>query len=392
MNKRIIFILCNIIFLLAGCWDEQPIEEHGFAIGSSIDLAEEKNEGTYNVMFTSQFVVTSGFGTPAQGSGGGKKSFMNLSVTGESIFESSREMSTKTSLTPFYEHLKVIVVSSDIAKEPNLFSSLMDIFLRDHEMRRGIRVAVTEGEAKSLLEINPENEKLPAMYINEVLKKNAKSIEVMDPVTMGVLQQYLLTKSSYVLPMLLSEENEINSEGGAVFHGQENKMIGTLSNDEMKGLNFIKGKVNGGIVNLEVDGQSVIYEIKNARSQIKIDTQNPNNMNISVSIKAEGSIGEKFGSQSLKDPKYQAKLEKNVGKAIEQLAMKSLEKGQNELNADIYGFDSILKQKHYDVWKEVKDKWITGDQLFTKTNVQISAEAIVRSIGSSDVTHEKGVE
>lgn len=386
MRNRKIFLLiiCSLVLLLSGCWDQVNIEERGFVVGISIDMLGKQGDDNYNLNLTDQIVVPAGLG-----GGGQKKAFTNIPASGESLFEISRKIASQTSRTPYYEHLQIIIVSEEIAQVPGLFASIMDIFIRDMEMRRSIKVMISEGEAKKMLEMEPESESIPAIYMDAVLESNAKTIEKVDPVEMGNIHQFLLTKGSYVLPFVLPEGNRIKNKGAAVIHGHTNKMVGVLTGDETKGLNLLTKSTNGGNIKFEIEDRLMIYEIQHTKSSIKIDVKDKHNIDISIEIDAEGSIVEMFGSKILLTPKRFKKIEKKVSERIEQLANQTLKKAQQELNADFFGFNDLLKQRHYDKWQNIKGDWDHGENLFANCTINVTANAIVRATGAADKTKDE---
>ncbi|MFD2655832.1 Ger(x)C family spore germination protein [Gracilibacillus thailandensis] len=391
MKHLLPFLFCTIAVLLTGCWDELPIDERGFVIGSAIDMDDKKEKGEYDITLTSQFVIPGNLSSPTQ-DGGDKLAFKNISVTGQSAFQISREMLGLTNWIPNYEHLKILIVSSEVASEPNLFSSVVDAFIRDHEMRRGIKVMISDGAAKDVLGQTSETEELPARFIDKIMENNVKSLELIEPVRIGLLHRYLLNESSYMLPLLTSSAENVNYNGVAVFDGKSDQQVGTLMGDDIKGFRLIKGDIKNGILNFQIDGELMIYEISDARSSIKINAKNKENVKISISIDTEGYIAEMFGSKSLQDQAYIDKIEEEINKKIEEIVTKSVETAQDELKIDFFDFSNILRQKHYEDWKKIKGNWEHGDNLFSQSTVEISAKAIVRNIGASDKVKDVGME
>ncbi|ASK61197.1 hypothetical protein CFK37_02810 [Virgibacillus phasianinus] len=391
-SKGYLLTVCTCIFFLSGCWDQVAIEDRGFVVGTAIDLADQQESDFYNVKMTYQFVVPAGLGAP--GESGGPKAFTNISATGKSLFEIIRYVDTQTSRAGYFEHLKVIVVSEEVMKEPELFASVMDDFIRDQEMRRSMKVIVSENDAKNILAVEPDAQKLPAIYIDSILQNNYKSARVIMPVRIGQVHEYLLTDRSYVLPRITTTEDgkRIKENGVAVIHGYNNQMVGTLTGKETKGLNFITHNNDGGTVEFEIDNHLMIYEIQNTKSSIKIEVNDNNKVDISIKIGAEGRIGEMYGSEKLLTPKRFAEIEKGISKKMEKLANQTLKKAQKDLNADIFGFAELLKQRHYDDWQKMKDDWDHGDNIFADCNIKVTANAIVRSVGATDKTKDKGSE
>lgn len=386
MNKHIMALLltyCTIIILLSGCWDAVDIEDRGFVVGSAIDMGDKRSEGNYNVSVTNQIIVPAGYGTPEQGAGE-EEAVTNVTASGESMIEIARKMAAKTSRVPYFEHLKVIIISEKIAKEPNLIASLLDIYIRDQEMRRGVKVLIAEGEAKHILDVEPKTERFPVKFINSIIENSDRSIVIIDPVKIGKVHKFLLEKSSYVLPRVLFTGKGMDEVGVAVFHGYNNKMVGVLNGEETKGLNLITQKNKNGVITFDIDKQLMAFEIEKTKSKIEIDTKDPENINIAIKITAEGAIAEMFGSKSLLDSKYISEIEEQVAKRIEQLVNLTVERGQKELKADVFGFNNILKQKHSDMWKQIESNWDHGENYFEKSNITVSADVEVRTIGATD--------
>lgn len=392
MNKRVVLLLithCSVVMLLTGCWDQINIEERGFVVGSAIDLGDTaERKGEINIMLTNQLIVPAGLGTPATGSGQ-KKAYTNLTGSGESMFKIIRKMSTQTSRALYFEHLKILVISEEVAKKPNLIASLLDLYIRDQEMRRGIKVLVSEGKAKNILEIEQKTEKYPVKFINMTIENSEKSLEVIKPVSIGRLHGFLLNNNSYVLPRVLPTDKGMEDRGVAVFHGTNNKMVGTLNGRETRGLNLIKEKNHNGIIKFETENHLMVFEITTTKSSINVDVKSPGDINISIDISAEGSIGEMFGSRSLLEKKYITEIEKEVSEEIVQIVKETVEKAQKELNADIFGISGVLNQKHYDVWQKIKNDWEQGEDYFSSSNIQVTANTKIRGIGVTDKAKDK---
>lgn len=126
------------------------------------------------------------------------------------------------------------------------------------------------------------------------------------------------------------------------------------------------------------------YKIYDVKSSIHIDTKDPDNLKITVGIGVEGGIAEVFGNKNLNDPKTLAKVEKAIAREIETMAGHTFERTQKEMNADLFGFDENLNQKHYHTWQKIKDNWDHGENYFAKSNIQVKAKARIRTTGASE--------
>ncbi|GAB2565509.1 Ger(x)C family spore germination protein [Gracilibacillus alcaliphilus] len=384
MNKVCLFLLCCMSLLLTGCWDEINIEERGFVVGISLDLAEEHTEDNPMITVTNQFVIPGGLGAPNEDSSGDQKPFNNLSIDGESVFEAIRKMSTMKGNAPFFEHLQLIVVSEELAREQKLFARTMDLFLRDQEMRRSVRILISENKAMDILDIEPDSEPLPVMYINNASENNDKVAGLLEPLRTGDLHEYLLEKNNYLIPRIFALDNEIQFNGAGVFNGRTNHLVGVINDEEIVGLNLITGDLKGGFIKFEINDQLMIYEIRKAKSNIKINADDTNNIHIDIVISTEGNIGEMYGERTLLEKDYLEEIETQINGKMESLAYDVIQKGKEELEMDFFGFGEMLQQRHYKKWEKIKDNWDEGENIFKNTTVKVKADAIVRTTGATD--------
>lgn len=381
--------LCILMMtLLTGCWDNVPIEERGFVIGSALDMKDEKINGNYELTLTNQFVVPAGASTTTGGGGEEQEAFANLSASGNSVFAMDEEMASLTSKIPFFEHLKLLVISEELLSTPHLFADTLDMFVRDKEMRRGVKVVVTE-EAKALFDFKPENAKLPAVYINDMLEDSLEKTSLFKPVLVGDIHEFLLTNRSFTIPKMTSKGDKVQYEGAAVFHGFKDKMVGSLDRDEMIGLNLIMGGMHGGTLEFDFEGDLITFRIYNAKAVVKINPKDPENIKIDIDIGLEGGVAEVFGNKSLDNPENIKGIEKAAAKEVEKIINRTVEKAQKELNADIFGFGDKLRQRHYKTWQKIKDDWDHGENYFAKSDVHVKAKAKIRTAGASNKTESK---
>lgn len=365
------------------------IEERGFIIGVGIDMDAEHFKEGQELTLTYQFVVPGGVGGPSQEGRGSQEPVMNVSATGKGMFAIDQEMSSLTSKVLFFEHLKVLVISEDVVKTPHLLADLLDTFIRDPNMRRGIKVLIVAGEAKNILDIEPAEEKLPAIYIDTLLEDTPRNNGFIKPIRIGEIQEFQLNNNSYTIPKFESAGNKIQYRGGEVFHGMEKKMVGSFTKNEMLGLNLVTAEKQEGILEVNFEGHVVTFKMEDVKNNIKINTEDIDNLKIAVNLDVEGNIKEVFGTKNLMNPKTLAQIEKAIAGKIEKLAYEALEKGQKELNADVFRFDSMLKQRHYDTWIKIKDNWDHGENYFDKSTIDVTAKVKIHTTGILEQTKTK---
>lgn len=377
-----------IVFLLSGCWDDISIENRGLIVGMAIDLAEDEGEDENQLTVTAQFAVPSGLGTPGQSGGGGGNPYMNISENGKSIDSITQKIANKTNKIPFFEHLKVIVISEELASTPGLLANVLDIFMRNRDTDRGIDVIISKDKAKDILEIEPENEMLPVMYIVRLLEKNLKDTNVMKNMKLGDMHEHFLGKSSFILSEVESKEKLLEQTGGVVYKGNEEKINGKLDLTEMFGFNLVTENNVRGPVEVEVEGGITTYAIKEADNKVDIDATNLEKIKITVTIKLEGELQETFGGLVLDDIESNIKLEEKVVEKTEEIVRKTINKAQKDLETDVFGFLNDIKKSDYKTWKKIKDDWEEGENYFINSEITINVKAEVRAHGIADESNK----
>ena len=112
--KRILvaMILCTLCtLLLTGCWDRNEINDLGIVVAVALD----KDAVTGKIMATSQMVRP---GALKKDGGGELSSPVEIITTkGNTLAETVKNISEQFDRIPFLAHVKVLVVSEQLAKE-----------------------------------------------------------------------------------------------------------------------------------------------------------------------------------------------------------------------------------------------------------------------------------
>lgn len=383
-NYKFPIILCLLLILLTGCWDSINLEERGFIVGTAIDLEEMKEDRpTYSI--TDQLVLPTSFGNTAQGES--DEPFLNLTMNGASIYRINEELSAISSKTPYYEHLKIIVISEQVAKTDQLMRNLVDRYIRDVALRRGVYVIIAKNQASNLLEVdNPEN-KLPSIQISHMLKQNSKYAGFLTPLTLGDVEEFHLRGRSFVLPLMSTNAEAIERKSGAVFQGSNGKMVGSFNEKKLLGLELYKEDAEENVIEFTYHDKTFAFKIERLTSKQKIDTSGKPNIHVNNKIELYGTIKEAPIDENISDAATLKGMQKAIAKEAKKTVKETIQKSQNELHTDVFNIWQKLQTKHYSTWKEVRDDWEEGKNYFTNNvTFDIDVEAEVYSVGTSKKT------
>ncbi|MFB9328418.1 Ger(x)C family spore germination protein [Paenibacillus aurantiacus] len=381
----LLFLLLPV--LLSACWDRVEIDQRGFVAGVAIDKSNRKEETSQKLgkapelVGTYQMLIPSGLRSGNKDAGKPGAAYFNLSVTERSMMALTARMSAKTSRTPYFEHLQVIIISNEAVQGNQTdFADILDFFLRNNEMRRDINVLIADGSANALLSVKSMNESYPVAYIDSTLNNYKKTSYMRPESRIGYVHEQILKNVSFTIQKISSYADGISLTGAALFDS-DHRFVGFLSGTETGGLNFLKGEVKGGVVETNLDDQIIDLDIEHATRKIKARREN-GHYKFTVSIKAEGTIGKSI--QKLDVTKLSAirEMEQLFAKEIVKLSKKTLQTLQKKYKKDAIGLGLYLYQNKMMSWKEMSENWEEGKQLFTEADVEVKAEVNIRRLGN----------
>lgn len=385
-----ILLVCTA--LLSGCWDRVEIDQRGFVIGVAIDApvqSEQEHDGNardkYRITF--QIVIPSairGGQGKSGGEGGGQgKAYNNITVQEQTFSALAAKLANRTSRLPFMEHLKTIVVSSEMARSPEGLGSIFDFFLRDNDMRRSAHVIIARDEARKALELEVPNEPLPAIYLN-IFDRNRRSSSFIPPqVRISDVQEKLLQYETFVLPEVsFKGKEEASFESMAIIDGRSNRMVGSMKGQDTQSLNFMTGKVKGGVVNFKLEGRDSAFQLEKASSKIVLTNRDPESLAFTIRISVDGSFNETTALDNFSEQEVLDRIEKAVSLTIASDCEDTLEKLQRKFKKDVIGIGSYLYRNHYRLWKKVQSNWERGDKLFSQATINLEVRTKVRRVGN----------
>ncbi|OAX51122.1 Ger(x)C family spore germination protein [Paenibacillus sp. AD87] len=392
---RLALLLPGLMLLLftSGCWSSKEIEDLSVYVGLGIDVAKETefeksvNEqgGHYpkrnNITATVQIVPKgSSKEESQQGSPGAGKSYFNEQLTGDSVIQIFRQFSLRRDRPLIGHHLKVIVVSSEVARKFRL-DQLLDFVLRDNDIRPSCLVVVSDRRALDALTSNDPSE-IPSFYLTGLVDNVYRTNKILPPVSLAKLDATMQSGSSYLLQNVISYEGEHKFSGAAIFSGKTNRWIGSLNQTDMEGLSWVQGKAKGGVVKTYThkDGSTITYEIKHIKSKI-IPTVKGDDISFHVQIESDGWFMENWTAPEAHGSEhYLDGLEKDFSHMAEQQVDQLLHKMQDVYKVDAAGFGDKLRIKYPRVWKKIKNNW---DETFSEIPITYDIKVKITNQGSS---------
>ncbi len=298
MKKLLILLLIPI--LLGGCYDYNELGDLAIVAGIGIDYQDDEFEVTFEILSTKK--------EGEQGSA--SSSTYNVSAKGNTVAEAFSKNGYNMDKVPYYDHIKVVVISEDVAKEH--LKQISELLIRNSKLRNEFYLTIAENaSAKDIISSSSKEKPVAAQFIVDLLEHSNDSSNAGYYVPFTKTLRNILTKGEdAIMSTLKLEDDKIILNGMAVFKDFDLKYI--YNTNEASIINLLNN-FNVRTVMFEKscgDKKTVmsIYE-----SDIKIE---PNNDYIKISGKLNGRINENNCDYNLKEEKTYQDLQKEFTSVI----------------------------------------------------------------------------
>ncbi|WP_246009238.1 Ger(x)C family spore germination protein [Brevibacillus fluminis] len=381
-------LLITSLLLLTGCWDSRDIDKNSFIIGIAIDKGKEpqferdadKHGGRYrkkNIITMTRQIILPSSSKSSDTSGGGKRSYRNTSISGDSFHQILREFALENR-NIIASHMKVLVISKAIAEKVRL-DFMLNQAVRDNEIRNSTVIFMSRGEARLALSGKAE-ENTPSEYLLEIADNRNRTTRLLPQMTLQKVASKMASGSSFLLPAVYAEQERVKMIGAAVIKGSTRKAIGFLGEEEVEGMTWLTGKGARGVVkSLGDQNQLVVYEISSMKGKI-IPHVEGDDITFDVQVKSIGAVSEdwSFPGDAFENS-FLKKVEQSTEKEIRRMVNQTIQSIQKKYKVDVGGFGEELRIAYPKVWKKVKANW---DETFSKAKINYNVNITVNAYGN----------
>jgi spore germination protein KC len=154
-----ISLFLAMMVALTGCWDAEELEDNAYVIGLGLDRSEQEDKVQVTMLIANPEVGT------MQGGGGSIEQPKEIITFDANDFIAAKSTANViVSREISYELLRIIVVSEELAKEPDFFRWISNA-LTDKEIRLDTHLAVSKEKANEyFLKIDPKMETRPHKF------------------------------------------------------------------------------------------------------------------------------------------------------------------------------------------------------------------------------------
>ncbi|NLX63132.1 MAG: Ger(x)C family spore germination protein [Tissierellia bacterium] len=386
--KAKITLLCIYmlsISLLTACFDATELDELAIALLIGIDLEDDK------ILITAE-VINLQYSSDSSSSG--NVSVKYVQGTGNTVLEALRDITLKFGHRIYGAHTKAIIFGEDLAKKGVM--PYMDQLFRARELRESAYVLVAkEAKAYEVMGVSSGLEPIPANYIISLIDSIRYNPKTIDTNMMDFVKHYYHMGRHPIVAILEKRQKkginqtekevgtkdfELSSIGSAVF--KNDTLVGYLSGNDTKALNYILNNVKGGIITFPtpVDSDETLFS---SLSTIKVRTKNDvdfkdGRLILKTKITISGNLGEIGGDMDISNYESLEKMAQACSQTVKEGIEMTVKKVQREFGFDIFGFGHVLHKKHTEEWRKIEGKW---DDLFAEADFQIEVVTNIISSG-----------
>lgn len=378
----LIFMLCCF---LSSCYDRAEIDDQAFVIAFGLDKGK-----TNFLRMTFQIAVPSAFGQEGGGSSGesgeGKekhpKSVTITTIESPTVYSGFNIVNTYVSKQLNLSHTKVLIISSELAKEN--MGMYINAIHRGREFRNTMYICVCDGSAEEYLKnVNFVLDISPSKFYEEtfashrytsftantqliqfISRAKSKSINPV-AILVGVdriekLDDYSKENTNYKekgrenyfggdfaagnIPK--EYKNKTSAMGLAVFDGA--KMVGMMDGAETRYYLMLTGEYDYSYVTVPdpvVENKFVLLNVKQSRKPRHNVVMEGDTPKISVKIMLEADILSIQSGINYEDPEKVEELETASEEFFKKDIVRLLEKTTKVFKSDIFGFGKSMKWK-----------------------------------------------
>lgn len=334
--KKFIFIFI-LPFLLSDCYDYNGLNDLAIISGIAIDYEEDEFGVTFEVISTKK-----------EGETSGSSNTYYVTSKGNSLVYAFTSAANKMDKVPYFEHVEVVVFSSEVAK--NHLEDVVDYLIRTERLRNEFYAVIGEDSAHDLITASTENAPIVSNFLVQLLEFNNETYNssYYTPFT-KTLNSMLSEGEDAMLPVFkVDDDKNIELDGLGVF--QDFKLVSIFNNDEASILNLLHNfKVSS--IHFQTsceDGGTVTIAVYKGKTSIE-----PNEENTLVKASLQARISESTCNYNFKEVESYLELESEFTKIIEEEMDRVLKKLQQvESNALNIGksYYNKYREKDFYLW------------------------------------------
>lgn len=372
INRILLVVLVLACNLIHGCSGASEINNKGFVNGVIIE--NRKSGEGYKVILE--------VSNPQKA--GNNDIYTEIIMSEEkSLFGCIRDVIKAYGKKLYWAHTKVVIINKQIMEEQ--YTEVLDMFIRDTEMRENMWILVGEDIKNNLFSVKDKHNISSSDTLHQIMKNlhyNPEAVVVdifdfykdyvtegIDPCT-GILGMKFMEDQFY--PELL---------GTAIF--KENRMVGKLGYEESKALTIMKNKKMRGLFIIEGKTEGIknthTLEVRKNNCSIKPKLNKETGQIIfMINIELDAVMGEGSTTEEYIDGELLKKIKQEGERNLTEDINRLMRKLSKEFKSDPIGFGRLYNVSYPNEWKKIKSGW---REEYSKAKFQVDVNITIKGSG-----------
>lgn len=391
MNKIKIICCCLSCLFLTGCWDKIEIDRNLFVSTIGIDVGKdikndkdikkiEPNEPFGERQMERLNIV---YAFPDINEYTAQKGALPedkfIKTEAYSMEDAESNATAKSSRNINVGHSKLLVLSNDIFKYPDVFKEIVDYLTRQPKINRMMYVVVVDGRVEDFMKTKVTTEKNIEAYLTGLMMSSKRNSSIL-PVTLNEFLILLSQNGNALLPnaKLDKSKNEISITGVSIIKNYSIK--GSLTPQETASLEMIRGRLQGGKKVIYKDGHPIDMEIDEVKRKIK-SNYNEGKLSFDIDIELEGKIKGYYLEKNILNKNELDSIESNFNEALSEECEKIIKVTQNQFSVDPVGLREHIEKFHPFQWDKINKDW---ENVYKDAVVNVNVDTNIRRIGPKE--------
>ena len=404
-----LLLVFSCLFSMSGCWDRTEIEEIAFALGVAVDFPKEtkskdieeapvkkvnpnidapdiavspgEREGTVSLVPVEYLITVElpnlralSSGQSGTAAGGGSKPRRLASVVAASMQRAVTALSERVYRPLFFGHQRVLIIGEEVARHG--IKPIIDYFLRNLRINPRMRFMISKGEAKKVLDIEPQMDPLTSRYLFKLLQNAPNHSFGVDSNLLELTNQ-LMVSGDAVVSRVTAGKDDATVGGSAVI--RDWKLVGWLGEVETQGFCLAKGLARQGTIGVPIPdypSEELAYYYRNAKSKI-VPIVTEEEVSFQILVDLRGGITQETGYLALSKEQLEW-AERALAAEVSRRVKAGIDKLQ-EFKVDACEFGRAVERANYHLWEtKYRSQW---EEIYPHVNVEVNSVVTILSSG-----------
>jgi spore germination protein KC len=248
-------------------------------------------------------------------------------------------------------------------------------------MRRRIKVFITPGEARKLIEFKPPSGETGGRFLSGIIGNQKKNMHVGGARTdLGFISQALDNGNDAMVPRAELSDGILKIGGMAVF--RKDQFVDFIDEYTMQGLKFISGTPKSAAVAIpcpEHPWSSLVFEMYIHETILRPHVRSDGGIFFTLDISMWGSAGEIMcaNRHNVGNPQFLRQMEQLVAEEVKRNSLHSLQVIQQK-RSDLARLGGKMKAYQPKEWKKIKERW---GEIYPTVPLRVSVNVVIRGLG-----------